>query len=350
MRCFLSLLILSLALTTGHKCFAWGAWGHNHINKGAVLALPPELGMFFYCHVDFMVQESTVPDLRKYTLHDKEEHPRHYINLESYGYPSTPVAHSIASIRKKYSKERLEKYGILPWYMEEMVQKLTDAFKARRKTEILFLAADLGHYAGDAHVPLHTTVNHNGQLTGQHGIHAFWESQLPELFGGQYNLYVDRPRYIKDIPSHIWEVMDSTYALLEPLLTIDQCLKEHFPAGRQYEPGADGAQVKNKFGQPVHTYAYAQVYHELLDEMVEDQLKRAIRLTADLWYTAWVNAGRPNLNSLDGPNTREATAPQYRADMDAWKRGTIYGCNTDKEFPAIKRGHRQPFSAVTIIP
>jgi hypothetical protein len=45
--------------------WGWGVWGHNHINKGAVLALPAEMGMFFYNHIDFIVEESTVPDLRK---------------------------------------------------------------------------------------------------------------------------------------------------------------------------------------------------------------------------------------------------------------------------------------------
>jgi hypothetical protein len=38
----------------------------------------------------------------------------------------------------------------------------------------------LGHYIGDAHVPLHTTSNYNGQKTNQHGIHGLWESRIPE--------------------------------------------------------------------------------------------------------------------------------------------------------------------------
>jgi hypothetical protein len=35
-----------------------------------------------------------------------------------------------------------------------MMEKLTIAFK-KSKNEILFLAADLGHYIADAHMPLH---------------------------------------------------------------------------------------------------------------------------------------------------------------------------------------------------
>jgi hypothetical protein len=39
-----------------------------------------------------------------------------------------------------------------------------------KKHEILFIAADLGHYIADAHMPLHTSDNHDGQLTDQKGI------------------------------------------------------------------------------------------------------------------------------------------------------------------------------------
>lgn len=48
-----------------------------------------------------------------------------------------------------------------------MMVKLTKAFKDKNRAEILFLAADLGHYIGDAHMPLHTSANHDGQLSDQ---------------------------------------------------------------------------------------------------------------------------------------------------------------------------------------
>jgi hypothetical protein len=50
---------------------------------------------------------------------------------------------------------------------QDMMEKLTQAFKEKRKSEILFIAADLGHYIADAHMPLHTSDNHDGQLTDQ---------------------------------------------------------------------------------------------------------------------------------------------------------------------------------------
>jgi hypothetical protein len=62
-----------------------------------------------------------------------------------------------------------------------MLQRLTNAFREKDQARILKLSAEIGHYVADAHVPLHASTNHNGQLTGQEGIHAFWESRIPEL-------------------------------------------------------------------------------------------------------------------------------------------------------------------------
>jgi len=311
----------------------WGVWGHNHINKGAIFALPAGMGMFFYNHSDFITEESTVPDLRKYTMNDKAEGCRHYIDLERYGYKtpaSMPRTQDAAA--GKFGKDTLDRYGILPWYIQEMVDKLTTAFKNKRKTEILLIAADLGHYVGDAHMPLHTTLNHNGQYTGQQGIHAFWEAQLPELFGRDYNLYTGPATYIPDVEKAVWAMIDSSHRLVYPLLYAEGKMKKDNPVDKQYVMGAGGQPQKNKFGQPVHAYEYAHVYHELLDGMVEKQMRKAIKMTASLWYTAWVNAGKPDLSDLDPEYVTARNKAIYREEMKAWLNGKVRGCRSDKEF------------------
>ena len=331
----LTILVIASALIIGSVpvVLGWGVWGHNHINKGAVLALPHEMGMFFYNHTDFIVEESVVPDIRKHMYGDKTESSRHYIDLEKYNYDTPadmPVTMSDAIA--KYGKDSLEKHGILPWNIEEMMAKLTDAMKNKRKTEILYLAADLGHYIADAHMPLHTTANHNGQLTGQEGIHAFWESQLPELFGKNYHLYVSDVHYISDIKKTTWDIIDSSHNLSYIMLQVESKLKKNNPDDKQYLMGADGKPVKNKFGQPVHTYEYAHVYHELLKGMVEKQMRASIEKIADFWYTAWVNAGKPNLDDLDPESLTERNKAVYKEDMKAFKTGKIKGLRSDKEF------------------
>jgi hypothetical protein len=331
-----SFAVLLLITSSVSVVRGWGTWGHNHINKGAVLALPQEMGMFFYNHVDYIVEESTVPDLRKYTMGDKAEGPRHYIDVEKYDYKNDPMPKTLEEAIAKYSIDSVNRYGTLPWHIQDMMDKLTTAFKQKRKTEILFLAADLGHYIGDAHMPLHTTINHNGQLTGQQGIHAFWESQLPELFGKNYKLYTGEARYIKNVEKATWGIIDSSYAKIETLLKLERKMKNDNPEDKQYVMGSDGKPLKNKFKQPIHNYEYAHIYHELLDGMVEKQMRLAIQFTADFWYTAWVNAGSPDLSDMDNESLTERNIPFYKADMKAWKTGKVKGCKSDKEFPEVR--------------
>ena len=99
---------------------SWGPFGHEHINKAAVLALPEPIRTFFYNHIDFVTQESTVPDLRKYTLRDNAEKPRHFIDLENYGASDTiPKTSELA--KKKYDEKFLSSNGILSWYIQDVM-------------------------------------------------------------------------------------------------------------------------------------------------------------------------------------------------------------------------------------
>jgi len=75
-KLFIAFSVMALLAGGASAVYAWGVWGHNHINKGAVLALPREIGMFFYNHADFITEESTVPDIRKHMNNDRTEGAR----------------------------------------------------------------------------------------------------------------------------------------------------------------------------------------------------------------------------------------------------------------------------------
>ncbi|HTI08424.1 MAG TPA: zinc dependent phospholipase C family protein [Puia sp.] len=329
-------VVLSLALIVAGVSivFAWGVWGHQHINRAAVFALPPEMRGFFYNHIDFITEESVVPDLRKYTINDKAEFPRHYIDLESYDSLGvvTNLPATMAEARAHYPDSFLTKNGILPWYIPEVMEKLTQAMKGGRKTEILFLAADLGHYIGDAHMPLHTAVNHNGQLTGQKGIHALWEGQLPEIFGSGYNLCTGPAKYIDNVVRETWQMVDSTHRLAERVLAIDRQLAASLPKEKVYLLDSAGNLVKNKYGDPVHTREYAVRYHERLKGMIERQLRGAIAETAAYWYTAWVNAGKPDLSGLDPSQLTERNKKNLQRDLQRWQQGKVDMFDAGGEF------------------
>lgn len=313
--------------------FAWGTFGHQHINHAAVFALPKEMRTFFFNHIDFVTEESTIPDLRKYTLNDKAENPRHYINIE--GMESMPIdslPRTMKDAMAKYDEKTLQKMGILPWYIQEMMEKLTKAFREKRKTEILFLAADLGHYLGDANMPLHTSVNHDGQLTDQKGIHSFFEAQLPEYFGNGYNFKVNDAIYLENVTDAAWEVVKHSNSLADSLLRVEKRLKTTFPKERVYKTDAAGKVIKNKFGQWTHTYEYARAYHDALAGMVEGQVRHAIQDAANFWYTAWVNAGKPNLDDLDPEELTRSNSKRYKKEMKMYAKGQLFGFRIENEF------------------
>jgi len=330
-----AILVIALLITGVSFVFAWGAWGHQHINRAAVFALPEGMQPFFYNHIDFITEESVIPDLRKYTINDRAEFPRHYINMETYGEGEEKEGHlpqTMEEAKARFADTLMNKAGTLPWYIQEVEEKLTKAFKVGRKAEILFLAADLGHYIGDAHMPLHTALNHNGQLTGQKGIHAFWEGQLPEMFGEGYNLHTGEAKYIPDLTRETWRMLYATHRLADSLLATDRELTANLPKEKIYRMDTAGHILTNQFGDPVHTQEYAKKYHDALHGMIEQQLRRAIAATADYWYTAWVNAGKPDLSHLDPAALTERNKRNLRRDLRRWRDGKVDMFRADKEF------------------
>lgn len=310
---------------------SWGIFGHEHINNAAVMALPKPMQTFFYNHLDFITQESTVPDLRKYTLRDKAEGPRHYMDLENFG-PIESIPLPFDEVKKKYDDKFLADNGILPWYIQEIMTKLTKAMKDKRKTEILFLAADLAHYIGDANMPLHTSANHDGQLTNQKGIHSMWESRIPEMFGKDYNFYTGEAKYIDNVEKATWDMVKDSHSQAAVLLQVDKKLRDGFAPGNIFEKDEKGNVAKNKFNDMIYSKEYVTQFHTALNGMVEKQMRKAIVSTANFWYTAWVNAGKPNLEELDSKEMTNRNKKNLKNDLKLWKIGKLFGLESENDF------------------
>ena len=325
-----SKLIALFALAIGFLTLSWGIVGHERINKAAVMALPHPLQVFFYNHIDFITQEASVPDIRKYALNYKDENPRHYFDMENFG-PAESWPQTLEEAKTKYDAKFLNDNGILPWYIEDMMVKLTKAFKDKNRGEILFLAADLGHYIGDAHMPLHTSANHDGQLSDQKGIHSLWESKLPELFAKNYKLNVPQAHYYEDVHKATWDMINDTHSLAQPLLDIDKKLRTSTPENQVFKMDADGKVLKSKYNSAVFSDEYAKKLHKELNGMVENQMKKAITATASFWFTAWVNAGQPDLSNLDAPAVTQRNNQNLKDDLKMFQNGDLFGMQNQND-------------------
>src|SRR3954467_14055880 len=172
------LLTAFCAVTTNSFC--WGFYAHQRINYLAVFLLPPEMMVLYKPNIQFITDHAVDPDKRRYAV--LSEAPKHYIDIDHYGhYPWQELPEKYEDALKKYPEDSILANGIVPWWIQIMQQRLTNAFKEKSFAKILKLSAEIGHYIADAHVPLHASSNHDGQYTNQKGIHGFWESRVPEL-------------------------------------------------------------------------------------------------------------------------------------------------------------------------
>lgn len=311
--------LLLLLLLPPVQSDGWGFYAHQKINRIAVYTLPPAMFGFYKSHIDYLTEHAVDADKRRYAI--KEEAPRHYIDLDHFGeYPFEKVPRRWTAAVAALSEDTLTAYGIVPWHVERMYYQLVKAFKDKKETAILRISADIGHYIADAHVPLHTTVNYNGQLTGQHGIHGLLESRLPELFEKDYNLITGKAAPFDKPLDQIWDVVLQSAAAVDCVLYLERQTFAAIPADRQYVFEQRGSrQVK------AYSPEYAADYHQRLNGLVENRMRDAIRMVAAFWYSAWLDAGQPDLNQLEQRVLSAEELLQLEAEEKRYRQGQPNG-------------------------
>jgi len=280
------------------KLLAWGFTAHKQINHAAVFTLTPELFKFYKKHLTEITEKAVNADKRRYAF--KEEACKHYLDADHYEkkVPLDTIPFRWKLAIDKFSLDTLNAYGIVPWNLELIKYQLTKAFEAKNLQLILKLSADLGHYAADLHVPLHSTENYNGQLTNQEGIHGLWESRLYELYFDNYDFLIGRAKYIPNVNDVIWQRFSQSYAALDSVLLFEKLASEKFPD--KYV-----IQNKGKTTMKVYNEEFCNYYHQLLNGMVERRMRASIDLVGSLWFTAWVDAGQPILTDLKAKTEEE---------------------------------------------
>ncbi len=247
---------------------------------------------YYKANIDFITEHAVSADKRRYV--DTNEAPRHYLDADHYGKkPFSHIPQNWDDAVHKYSADTLDKYGTVPWAIQYNYYRLVKAFKAHNDTAILKASADLGHYVADAHVPLHLTMNYNGQLTNQTGIHALWESRIPELFGNHWNYYVGKARYIDDPLKDAFKICSSSFKEVDSVLRFERALNKTFPPDKKYDTVKRNGKTHRDYSE-----AYALAYQKMLNKMVQRRIRSSILSVGSFWFSAWVDAGQPDLNKL----------------------------------------------------
>ena len=231
----------------------WGFYGHVLLNRQAVFSLPPEMLHLYKQELRFVSEKAVNPDRRRYAV--KGEAEKHYIDLDHYGDSALyKLPKYWAQAIEKFPEDSLRAHGIGPW---------------------------------------------------QAGIHGFWESRVPELLAINYTFWVGKAAYVSDPQQALWESVAQAHSQVDSVLDIEKILSLQFPVDQKYR-------YEERNGQTVRVYSreFTSAYALALDGQVERQMKRSIKMIADFWYTAWVNAGQPDLSKL--PNSLEAPQDSLR--------------------------------------
>lgn len=270
---------------------AWGFFAHKKINELAVYRLPGPLFQLYKPHLSELIERAVRPDQRRYV--DPDEGIRHYMDAEAWSNLDSVPKNWNKAI-EKFGLDSVKAHGIVPWHVELMCYRLRMAFEEFNMDKVIYLSAELGHYVGDLHVPLHTTRNYNGQLTGQHGIHGLWESRIPELFFDSMDPISERAAYMENIRSAIWEVYAQSHALVDSVLSVEMLLRETTNGGIIH-----ATQQRGKVLNTTFSASYAADYQQKMNGMVERRLRASIQFLSSLWYTCWVDAGQPKKRHFD---------------------------------------------------
>ena len=270
----------------------WGFFAHQKINRLAVFTLPPEMITFYKHHIQYITENAVNPDRRRYAV--DYEAPRHYIDLDVYGDSAVyKIPRYWNEAVEKFTEDTLQAYGIVPWHVHFVTYQLTEAFKENDAEDILRYSSDLGHYIADANVPLHTTENYNGQLTGQYGIHGFWESRLPELYSKNYDFFIGKAEYVDNTQIAIWNAVTEAHLALDSVFGFEKKLTQKMPDDTKYS-----SELRGNANTKVYSRDFSKAYHNMLGGQVERRMRNSIKMVGDFWFTAWVNAGQPDLDIL----------------------------------------------------
>jgi len=302
---------------------SWGFVPHRHLHAKAWASLPSELQHALGNDPTPLVARATDADSRKHT--DSLEATRHYLDLDDADAEGLELwgrtwADAQSVIQDADSSRSTRHLGVLPWQLEWSYWKLVRAWAPSDSSEpdlerIVRAAADLGHYLGDAHVPLHTSGNYDGQRTGQRGIHALWETHAVEWLLSRSDLApcvpLDAPATDYDPIWTPWEIILESHALVPEVLAAEHAWQS------MCNRDGHGFRRRGRTMQLAPTTESLAIWDSLTHGHTWPRYCLASQRIASAWQSAWVDAGRPQTPRRPRTSLREQLAlylPQRWAD------------------------------------
>lgn len=176
--------LLALCLTAslfGAPARAWGPVGHEVVaTNGAQLA--PGSKKFWKSYVEPIRALTNVPDNTwKAGPHEAEERINHRLQIDAYfANPADfdRIPHAYSEMLADYGESTVLLYGTAPWRIQQFYDQAVAALRAGDYVRGIQYAGTLSHYVGDIAQPMHVALNYSGDLSGQSGLHGWFESSV----------------------------------------------------------------------------------------------------------------------------------------------------------------------------
>lgn len=269
MRRLRALTILAVLGPLPLPALAWGPVVHQVVADKAIDTLPKELKSFYKDH------RFEMPTLAPDAEPPAEEGPERRFALDRLlPFPFAELPRSEAALQARFGKEAADGVGRLPWLIHESYARLVEAFRAGDTARIVTESDLLAGLVTDLRNPLALTGNADGQQTDQHGLWARWSSRFPEAAQKALKLDTDAAHYLDDPREYVFSIINGTYIWVDNILYQDELAR------------------RGKGG-------YGEIYFESLAArasiILRAHLSEAANDAGSYWYTAWTEAGRPQL-------------------------------------------------------
>ncbi|HXB56949.1 MAG TPA: hypothetical protein VN461_19455 [Vicinamibacteria bacterium] len=256
--------LLLLAAPAG----AWGPIGERLVIARAVDTLPKPLNKFYKDHR--LEMPSLAPDSRP----GPRTPDRRFEVDRLLPFPFLELPRTEKGLQEKFGEDVSAKVGRLPWLIQESYARLLEAFRSRDKGQILTESDTLAGLVADLNNPLSLTENSDGQKTGQNGLGARFSERSLEAWQTRLGLNPETAVFLDDPKQYVFSIINGTYIWLDNLLYQEELAR------------------RGKAG-------YTEIYYEDLERRVgpitKERLSRAASDAGSYWYTAWTQAGRPEL-------------------------------------------------------
>lgn len=257
-------MLLILLAFCNTSAFGWGQAGHRIINQSFTTHYPIST-LWFANFTAYYAEHASDPDYRKSA--DPSEGPKHFIDIDYYSeFHSSWFPHDLDSLIAEYGSAVVYKNGVLPWAIKLDYDSLVVFLKSHDTTNSNRIIADLGHYIGDAHQPLHCTVTYNRK-----GVHSRYETTM-------LNDYLDQIKITPDSAYYIPDVLDFAFHVI-------------YYSNSKVQMISDADDSATTAAGNTSSISYYQIMWSKLDTMTIAQLQDASVSLASLVYSAWVDAG-----------------------------------------------------------